>query len=96
MANVNAAGGGSGTTNRGVCSTSSAAVAVEVAPLNPPPPNLFARSIALPDVIPAAQWKYSPKPSKDSGGCSAAPSGHAGLIGLLGALVVGLRRRRSS
>lgn len=85
-----------GTPDRGVCSTSSAAVAVEVAPLNPPPPNLFARSIALPDVVPAAQWKYAPKPSKDSGGCAVGSSAQTGLLWGLGALLIALRRRRSA
>lgn len=81
-----------GAPDRGVCSDASGAVAVEVAPLEPPPPNLFAREISLPEVVPAADWRYVAKASAGDSGCaSGAPAAGHGLVWLV---VAWLRWRR--
>ena len=84
-----------GSGNRGVCAVGPGP-AVAMAPLSPALPNLFARAIQLPDVVPAAQWKFSAKAAPDpEGGCSAALSGSPWSLAAVALALAAVRRRRS-
>lgn len=85
-----------GAADRGVCSAVDAAVAVAIAAAPAKSPNLFARSISLPDVVPAAKWQYGPKAAATEGGCAAGRGGDLALLGLLMPVLWALRRRRAA
>lgn len=83
------------TAERGICAAGSGP-ATAVPSLPSAPPNLFARSINLPDVVPAAQWKFTAKPVEEQGGCNSSPAGSWWSLSLIGLAIVARRRRRTA